>query len=82
MLGSQDQFKREANILRRLAKQYGPVRTEYMLRGAIAMHWTSLVSLGSKDGLGRRIAEKKYWDSQKTAPLPESAKSIIRRMLT
>jgi hypothetical protein len=82
LCGSQENFRPQARILKRLAQQYGPERVEHMLRGAIALRWDSLVSLGSADGLGRRMAEKAYWTEQNKGPMPESLKSIFRRLGT
>lgn len=80
LCGGQEQFKREANILRRLTKQYGPGEVEKMLRGAIGLRWNSLRSLGSMEGSGRRMAIEAYWKAQKREKAPESLRSILRRL--
>lgn len=68
LVGSQEKFKTEARILARLVKQYGAPEVEKMLHGATLLGWNSLRSLGSAEGLGRRMAIKKYWDAEKRAP--------------
>lgn len=64
LVGGQDAFRPEARILQRLVRSYGVHRTEYMLLGATRLGWRSLRSLGSRDGLGRRLAEAAYWTHQ------------------
>jgi len=83
LVGSQQKFRTEANILKRLVKQYGPEETERFLRGALLLGWRSLTSLGSADGLGRRMAVSRYWQTENTrkAPLPESLGSILRKAM-
>jgi hypothetical protein len=61
---SQATFQREARILSRLVKQYGAEEVEHMLIGAQSLGWTSLRSLGSAEGLGRRMAVQAYWRTQ------------------
>jgi hypothetical protein len=68
LCGSQEGFRKESNILKRLVKQFGASDVERMLVGAQLLGWTSLRSLGSKDGLGRRWALTKFWDSEKRQP--------------
>ena len=68
LCGSQDAFRKEANILKRLVKQFGSSEAERMLAGARLLGWTSLRSLGSKDGLGRRWALAKFWEQENKAP--------------
>lgn len=73
----QTAFKSEARILQRLARSYGVARTAYMLAGARQLGWRSLRSLGSKDGLGRRLAESAYWQRQ-NAKRPKDPQPIAR----
>lgn len=80
LCGGQAQFKREANILRRLTKQYGPGEVEKMLRGAMKLGWKSLISLGSKEGSGRRMAIEAYWKATKREKAPELLRDIFRRL--
>ena len=68
IVGSQDAFRKEANILKRLVKQFGASEAERMLAGARLLGWRSLRSLGSKDGLGRRWALARYWQSENRKP--------------
>lgn len=68
LVGSQASFKKEANILKRLVQQYGSDDVERMIVGARLLNWTSLRSLGSKDGLGRRWALTRYWQSENKKP--------------
>lgn len=68
LCGSQDVFRKEAAILKRLVRQFGPAEVERMIVGAQLLGWTSLRSLGSKDGLGRRWALTKFWDGEKKSP--------------
>lgn len=82
LVGGQDQFRKESNILKRIVKQFGAGDVERMMAGAKLMRWSSLTSLGSADGLGRRMALQAWWQSQNRHPakLPESIKSILREM--
>ena len=81
LVGSQEAFRRECAILKRVVKKYGPLETERCLIGAQLLGWTSLRSLGSADGLGRRIASARFWDSQKgAAKMPDRLKDIFREM--
>lgn len=82
LVGSQEAFRKEARILQRLVKQFGPTTVEHMIAGAQLLHWTSLKSLGSADGLGRRWALARYWQEQNRHPakLPERVKSILWKM--
>ena len=84
LVGSQEAFRKEAAILKRLVKKFGPQETERCLIGAQLMGWTSLRSLGSADGLGRRMASAAYWRHQEKHPakLPDQLKTILRGMLT
>ena len=76
----QEMFRREARILSRLVKKFGPLETERCLIGAQLMGWTSLRSLGSADGLGRRMASAKFWESEKRAPQRlESLGAILKQ---
>lgn len=68
LCGSQATFQAQARILRRLVQVYGPVDVERMIAGARELGWHDLKSLGSKDGLGRRWALERYWQTQKGAP--------------
>jgi len=81
LCGSQAKFKTEANILKRLVQQFGPSETERFLRGAQLMRWTSLTSLGSADGLGRRMALSRYWQDYNKQPSQiESLAKSLKRM--
>lgn len=82
LCGSQDAFRKEARILQRLVKQFGPDEVEHMLAGARLLGWSSLRSLGSKDGLGRRWALAKFWETEnhKPAKTPERLKAILWRI--
>lgn len=83
LLGSTEVFqKHEAHILKRLVKQYGAPEVEKMLAGATLLGWHSLRSLGSAEGLGRRMAIQRYWQDQNKRPakLPERVKAILRTM--
>jgi len=81
LVGSQESFKKQSNILKRLFTRYGPEETERFLRGALLLRWSSLTGLGSADGLGRRMALAAWWQSQNSrkANLPESLGSILRK---
>lgn len=68
LCGSQEAFRKQANVLKRLVKQYGAKDVEVMLKGAQVLGWRDLVSLGSKEGTGRRWATSAYWHQQKRAP--------------
>jgi hypothetical protein len=82
LVGSQEKFRRESNCLKRLVKQYGAKEVSYMLRGALLLKWNSLLSLGSAEGSGRRMAREAYFATFKKGPakLPEDLKAIMRRM--
>ena len=82
LCGSQDAFRKEANVLKRLVKQFGSSEAERMLAGARLLGWTSLRSLGSKDGLGRRWALAKFWEQENHTPtkLPERVRAILRSL--
>lgn len=73
--GGQDAFRKQANVLKRLVKQYGAKDVEIMLKGAQVLGWRDLVSLGSKEGTGRRWATTAYWHRQKQAP-PATLESL------
>ena len=81
LVGSQEAFRREARILSRLVKKFGPLETERCLIGAQLMGWTSLRSLGSADGLGRRMASRAFWlNQEKRAPQAlESLGAILKQ---
>lgn len=79
LCGSQDAFRKQANILKRLVKQYGAKDVEVMLQGAQVLGWRDLVSLGSKEGTGRRWATSAYWDRQKRAPA-ETLESVAQTL--
>ena len=42
------------------------------------MGWTSLRSLGSAEGLGRRMAIQAFWKEGKRDEAPESVRSIFK----
>lgn len=79
LCGSQEVFRRESAILKRLVQQYGAEDVERMLRGAKKMGWNSLRSLGSAEGLGRRMAIQAFWKEGKREAPAESARDIFRR---
>jgi len=68
MLGSLELLKTECAILARLYRRFGAPDVERMLQGAMLMRWSSLTSLGSADGLGRRMALAAYWQRENKAP--------------
>lgn len=68
LLGSQEAFRREARILKRLVERFGVEEVERMIVGARLLNWTSLKSLGSEEGLGRRWALTRYWQSENRKP--------------
>ena len=76
LVGSQVVFRKESNILKRLVQRFGPEETERMIQGAMLLHWHSLTSLGSADGLGRRMALAKFWQTQNTKPARQSLESL------
>ena len=76
LVQGQAAFRLESGILKRLVKKFGAHRVEYMLLGAQALGWSSLRSLGSQDGLGRRIAEAAYWRGMNTRPKDKPLTSI------
>lgn len=82
MLGSPEVLKTECAILSRLYRRFGAPDVERMLQGAMLMRWSSLTSLGSADGLGRRMALTRYWQEQQKHPakLPERVRAILRTM--
>ena len=83
VVGGQEAFQREARILKRLVKNYGTERVEMMLGGARLLGWRSLRSLGSAEGLGRRMAETAYRHEQQrqNVKLPERVKRILREIV-
>lgn len=80
LVGSQDAFRRESAILKRLVRQYGGEDVERMIRGAKLLGWNSLKSLGSAEGLGRRMAIQQFWKAGKREAPAESVRDIFRRM--
>jgi hypothetical protein len=79
LLGSQETFRKESNILKRLVKQYGHVEVERMLEGAYHLGWDSLRALGSAEGLGRRMALARYWQATKrSGPSLESIGKLLK----
>lgn len=75
-LGSQEAFKKEANILKRLVTRYGTEEVERMMAGAKLLGWRSLLGLNSADGLGRRMALAKFWESENKRPARGSLESL------
>jgi hypothetical protein len=75
-LGSQEAFKKEANILKRLVGRFGPLEVERMIQGAKMLGFKSLVGLNSADGLGRRLALAKFWESENKRPTRGSLESL------
>lgn len=82
LCGSQQAFRSEARILKRLVTKYGERDVEIMLRGAQELHWQSLKGLASSDGIGRRWASMKYWSvaNAKKQRLPENVRMVLRGM--
>ena len=82
LCGGQEQFRREAAILKRLVKKFGPQDVEYMLKGALHLKWNTLRSLGSAEGLGRRWALEAYYQSEKKRDWrpPYSLRSIFAKL--
>ena len=78
LCGSQDAFRKESAILKRLVRQYGAEDVERMIRGAQALGWKSLRSLGSAEGLGRRMAIQQFWKAGEKEPVAESLRSIFK----
>lgn len=78
LCGSQEKFRRESAVLKRLVKQYGSEDVERMLRGAKKLGWTSLLSLGSAEGLGRRMAIQQFWKAAEKEPVAESVRDIFK----
>ena len=81
-LGSQEAFRNEANILKRIVRQFGAAEVEHMILGAQRLGWTSLRGLGSADGLGRRWALQSFWTAENHKPtkLPERVRAILRSL--
>jgi hypothetical protein len=67
--GSQSAFRREARLLQRLNKKWGPEETATMLKGAKQLGWTSLKGLAGIDGVGRRMAVTACYDAEKRSPV-------------
>jgi hypothetical protein len=81
LCGSQEKFRPHANILKRLVRKWGPEEAEYILRGAIQLGYESLLGLATNEGSGQRKALEAYLKSGKrTKGMPESIKSIFRRL--
>ena len=59
---------RNASILKALLKKWRPDEVEVMVTGAQLLGWKSLLALNAAEGVGRRMAQARYWDSQKRAP--------------
>lgn len=78
LCGSQEKFRRESAILKRLVRQYGAEDVERMIRGAQKLGWNSLLSLGSAEGLGRRMAIQQFWKAGDKAPVANSIRDIFR----
>lgn len=55
---------RNGSIVKQLWKRYGPNEVEVMVKGAALLGWQDLRGLWSKEGIGRRWATQKYWESQ------------------
>lgn len=79
-VGSEEALKGERHILKRLFVKFGPEDVERMIRGAQLLGWRSLVSLGSKEGVGRRWALEAYWrtQNQRGVRMPEIIKQVMR----
>ena len=76
LCGGQEQFRKQANILRRLVKMYGLHDVEVMVRGAALLGWKDLRGLYSKEGIGRRWAQTAYWNREKRAPAKQTLESV------
>lgn len=79
LCGGQSGFQPQARILARLVKQFGAQDVERMIRGAMALGWRDLKSIGSKDGLGRRWSLERYWQDQKKTPV-ETLESVAQTL--
>ena len=51
-----------------------------MVKGAAALGWQDLRTINSKDGLGRRMAIARYWQSEHhQKPQLESLAAVLKR---
>ena len=82
LTGSQEKFRKEANVLKRLVRKYGPRDVEYALRGALHLKWTSLLSIGGVESVGWRWALEAGLQSEKRKDWrpPESLRSILAKL--
>lgn len=71
---------RNGSILKQLWKRYGPDEVEVMVRGAALLGWKDLRGLWSKEGIGRRWATTKYWESQNRAPAKVTLESVAQTL--
>ncbi len=74
---------RNGSILKALWKKWPEREVEAMVRGAALLGWKDLRTVNSAEGLGRRMAMAKYWETEnrKPAKLPERVKSILWNMV-
>ena len=80
LCGNQDAFRSQARILKRLVQQYGAEEVGRMIEGARHLGWRSLRSLGSKEGLGRRMAVAAFWNRTKQGPSQlETVAALLKR---
>lgn len=68
--------RRNGSILKQLWKRWGPDEVEVMVRGAALLGWSDLRGLWSKEGIGRRWATTRYWQSQNRAPATVTLESV------
>lgn len=84
--GSLMQFVRErwgrealtmnGSIVKALWKKWGERDTEAMVKGAAALGWQDLRAVNSRDGLGRRMAMAKFWETENRQPAQQSLESL------
>jgi len=80
-----EQWGREAlmlngSIVKALWKKWPEREVEAMVKGAAALGWQDLRTINSKDGLGRRMAIARYWQSEHhQKPQLESLAAVLKR---
>lgn len=60
--------QKNGSILKAMLRRWPESEVEAMVKGAHLLGWTSLLALNAAEGVGRRMAIAKYWDSQKRRP--------------
>ena len=76
LCGGQQNFRKEAAVLKRLVTRFGTEDVERMMAGAKLLGWRSLLGLNSADGLGRRMALSKFWESENKKPARGTLESL------